>query len=229
MGELPNSDQRVDPARTLSAAAATWFVAGGALLFFVQPLSYWLTGLLMWPVGAMFWIIGLAIFGFSAVCTWRWRGASRRRAVWALLAVPGFFAITAVVGSYVARAGDSLAFRVYFALHQSEFRRIAQTVARGELRAPDSASHRHVVRDGVHFDVDTGPPMRIAFPRPGGLLDNWEGVVYDPTDAVRVAQGWSFSSGKQEFTAPAAVRTLFGGDIVACELVTEHFYRCWFT
>ena len=229
MDELLGGDLPMVAARTLSTAAATWFAVGGALLFFVQPLTYWLSLFLMLPVGAMFSIVGLTIFGFSAVCARRRCGASRRRAVWALLAVPGFIVITAVFGSYVARAGDIAAFRFFFALHQSEYHRIAQTVARGELRAPDSASHGHVVRDGVNFDVDTGPPMRIAFPRPGGLLDNWEGVVYDPTDAVRVAQGWSFASGKQEFTAPAAVRTLFGGDIIACELVTEHFYRCWFT
>ena len=213
----------------MSTAAATWFAAGGALLFFVQPLTYSLTGILMFPVEAIFFVIGLVIFGISAICAWRWRDASRRRAIWALLAVPSFVAITVIFGWPVARAGDSLMFRFYFARHDSEYRRIAQKVARGELRAPDSASHGHVVRDGVDFDVDTGPPMRIAFPRPGGLLDNWEGVVYDPTDVVRAAQGWSFSGNKQDFTAPAAVRTLFGGDMVACELVTEHFYRCWFT
>ena len=43
---------------------------------------------------------------------------------------------------------------------------------------------------GVQFQVDAGPPRRVAFLQPGSILDNWEGVVYDPSGRVATATGW---------------------------------------
>jgi hypothetical protein len=81
----------------------------------------------------------------------------------------------------------------------------------------------------VEYKLDLGPPIRVGFPQPGGLLDNWEGVVYDPTGEVEKARGWVYESGRQEFTAPENVVRLFGGDIVSCVHIEGNFYRCWFT
>jgi hypothetical protein len=74
--------------------------------------------------------------------------------------------------------------------------------------------------------VDAGPPLRVAFPQPGGLLDNWNGIVYDPTAKVETAQGLSADG---RFSASPKVRALFGGDIVKCSHIAGAFYRCSFT
>jgi hypothetical protein len=75
---------------------------------------------------------------------------------------------------------------------------------------------------GTDYLVDRrGDAIRIAFVTSPGVVDNWGGIVYDPTDAVASARGHD--------TAPAAVRELFGGDIVSCRRLTGHYYSCGFT
>ena len=71
------------------------------------------------------------------------------------------------------------------------------------------------------YEVDPGPPIRIAFPQPGGILDNWEAVIYDPTGKVLQAQGLE--------ATPPEISALFGGTLVQCEPIQESYYRCWFT
>jgi hypothetical protein len=78
--------------------------------------------------------------------------------------------------------------------------------------------------DEIRYIVEKGPPVRVAFPK-NGIIDNWWGVIYDPSDAVAQATGWNFETGRQEFTAPPKIRTLFGGDLVSC----CRLYSCTFT
>jgi hypothetical protein len=82
--------------------------------------------------------------------------------------------------------------------------------------------------DEVRYYVDQGPPVRVAFPK-DGIIDNWWGVIYDPSDAVAQAKGWNFDTGEQVFTAPPEIRTLFGGDLVSCWRLYRHYYSCSFT
>lgn len=97
------------------------------------------------------------------------------------------------------------------------------------IRDLDVESESFVMKDEISFRIDNGPPLRIAFVQPGGLLDNWEGVVFDPTGEVLKAQGWVENSGRQAFSAPDHIVRLFGGDIVSCKPIQGHYYRCWFT
>jgi len=76
------------------------------------------------------------------------------------------------------------------------------------------------------YIVDVGPPVRVAFQTNPGLLDNWAGIVFDPTGKVMSAHGWD-TAGK--FYAPDAVTKLFDGDIVECEPLVVHYYYCSFT
>ena len=94
---------------------------------------------------------------------------------------------------------------------------VGRVMATGNARGGEAS--------GVQFEVDAGPPLRVAFPQPGGIIDNWEGVVWDPTDVVRSATGWRDGT----YTASPVAKALFGGDLVACRHVIDHFYRCWFT
>lgn len=79
---------------------------------------------------------------------------------------------------------------------------------------------------GTDYVLAHGSPRRVAFPMPGGFLDNWDAIVVDPTDRVAAATGLTREG---DFTAPSDVKSLFGGDLVACTHMTGHFYRCSFT
>lgn len=68
--------------------------------------------------------------------------------------------------------------------------------------------------------VDDRQPFRVAF-QFNGLLDNWRGIVYDPTELVEEADG----SGPLRYP----VKRLFGGDLVECLALEDSFYYCTFT
>ena len=78
----------------------------------------------------------------------------------------------------------------------------------------------------VTYSVDIGPPVRVAF-NPAGMLDNWSGIIYDPTGEVMLAKGFDPKSGR--FFAPDRVTKLFNGDLVSCRHLWGSYYDCSFT
>lgn len=95
-------------------------------------------------------------------------------------------------------------------------------------RDPQAFAQDHVIyRDGFISSIaDAGPPVRMAFVTNGGFLDNWSGIVFDPTGRVRLARGWDAAG---TFYAPREVTELFGGDIVECDHLVAAYYYCSFT
>lgn len=80
--------------------------------------------------------------------------------------------------------------------------------------------------EGVTFSVDLGPPIRVAF-NPAGMLDNWSGIIYDPTGDVMQARGFDPVTG--EFAAPEKITKLFSGDLYSCRHLWGRYYDCSFT
>jgi hypothetical protein len=79
------------------------------------------------------------------------------------------------------------------------------------------------------YIVDGGPPVRVAFPLPGGILDNWCGVVYDPTGLVLKARRFKPDLSDLHDPGMADVSSLFGGDLCYCEPLGGDWYFCCFT
>lgn len=77
--------------------------------------------------------------------------------------------------------------------------------------------------------IDPGAPIRVAFRQPGGILDNWVAIVYDPTGEVLKAR--EFKADWSNWNAPALqeVKALFGGDLRWAESLGGNWYRCSFT
>lgn len=80
--------------------------------------------------------------------------------------------------------------------------------------------------NGITYSVDLGPPARVAF-NPAGMLDNWSGIIYDPTGDVMLADGFDTQTGK--FIAPDRITKLFEGDLVSCRHLWDSYYDCSFT
>ena len=77
--------------------------------------------------------------------------------------------------------------------------------------------------------VDSGPPLRVAFSW-GGILDNWRGVVHDPTGEVMKAnildtKTWS----NRDDPDYASVAGFFGGTLIRAQHLEGDWYLCWFT
>ncbi len=82
---------------------------------------------------------------------------------------------------------------------------------------------------GLHYFVEPGPPLRLAFPWPGGVIDNWCGAVYDPSKVVLQANKFTGDWDKWHDQVPIEVIRLFGGDMMYCAELEPPFYRCCFT
>jgi hypothetical protein len=195
-------------------AVAAWAATGVAL-----ALGDRLLWELLWIAGSglvtLYQVVGL---GLLALILWRvW--ADRSRVAFGLLG--GFLVVVFLVFSQAGRLsgwGDDLLFHIRFTRGLPYYERVIAALSTPSGASPAAGSPR--------FVVDSGPPIRVAFRLPGGMLDNWEGVIYDPSGAVAAARGWG---PRNTFTAPTDVRLLFGGDLVTCEVVRRPYYRCWFT
>jgi len=79
------------------------------------------------------------------------------------------------------------------------------------------------VCDGISYQSEAGPELRIAFGW-GGLIDNWYGVVYDPTGLV--IRSNEFLSDWPNWQAPdlAQVKGLFGGDLRRAQHLGGHWF-----
>jgi hypothetical protein len=86
--------------------------------------------------------------------------------------------------------------------------------------------HRAV--GGGHI-VENGPPLRVAFPSPGGMLDNWCGVVFDPSALVMRANDFRGDFSNWDDPKLAHVKKLFGGDLRSCRHLDGAYYYCCFT
>lgn len=196
-----------------------WVAVGPLLAFADRPLwdRLWIMTLGIWVLYAA---LGLALF---VRLLWRARGQSWRGAeIVPALAVPVFSIALWFLFPHLAGAGDRFQFHRRFDALRPQYERIV-----GELSRTQPPPKRGEL-EGISFTTDAGPPLRVAFLQPGGMIDNWEGLIYDPTGAVGTATGWR-AGVPGEFSASPEVIKLFGGDLVGCRHIIGPFYRCWFT
>lgn len=208
------------PTRAMSALAGGWGLGSATLLFFDQWLRerLWIFSL---AVVALWLLVGLCLLVLFATRSIRGGSRDARRAA-ALLILAG-------VGSWVG--GERLqgwgARWLQHTRFESRLPAYEATVAALQRRPLPGGWHRNGPAGG--FAVDSGPPLRVAFPWPGGIVDNWQGVVHDPTG--RVLQAQRFRRDWSNFADPALqpVKRLFGGDMYHCEHLRGPWYFCRFT
>jgi hypothetical protein len=220
----PSLDAREDtivpPSRGwfVPAIIAAWTIVGVLMSFADRPLRD-----ALWIVMDLVWLL-YALAGIGILVALIWRIGRRREALRRALSPVALVVLGAglfLTAPTIAEAGDAFWFQRHFDALEPTYRSIAERVSAGtHLSASDTA--------GIRLVLDAGPPLRVAFKQPGGIIDNWEGVVYDPTGAVGAATGWR-DGVPGNYSAPVRVRALFGGDLVACRHVRASFYRCWFT
>jgi hypothetical protein len=70
------------------------------------------------------------------------------------------------------------------ATHYSSYLRIINLAEKNRLPPPGKTGFQ-TFYDGTDFQAERYYPNRIAFPFPGGFLNNWQGILYDPTGIGR--------------------------------------------
>ena len=194
-----------------------WFAAGMALLVaFVLIENPFVAMMLQTPAALLY--LGIAVV--LLVRYVRIAIKERNKNSWmAAASIPGLIVVLMLIAPLITR----LVVYAEFAVMLPTYDRIVDAVTKVPLSRESSSSDA-----AIRYLVDNGPPVRVAFPKEG-IIDNWWGVIYDPSDAVAQAKGWNFDTGKQVFTASPEVRTLFGGDLVSCWRIYRHYFACSFT
>lgn len=160
---------------------------------------------------------GLAIL---AVASWRARHPDQRhKHLLIMLAV----VLGWLVFVPISTIGNSITTKARFSLQRATY---DQVVARESATTPKPGFRES---SGLRYVVDVGPPTRIAFIWPGGIIDNWCGAIYDPTGVVMRSSDFNGDWSSWYDQVPSEVIRLFGGDLVHCEELDAPYYHCCFT
>jgi hypothetical protein len=135
-----------------------------------------------------------------------------------LLVAPVLVVAVAIVG-WASPLGTTFGAHCKFWRGKAYYQSVVAELAAG---ADDSAFEHPI-------NIDPGPPRRVAFSW-GGILDNWRGIVYDPTGEVMKAnildtQSWSNRNDPDY----ASVAGLFGGTLIRARHLEGNWYLCWFS
>lgn len=202
-----------------SAMVGTVFVLGftwawsKAIGFVLLMIVFPMVAVALLLTGIVFTIQGIKL-------AFAWPMSPRKR-VMASLAVPAMFALGLAVAWHARVGGIVAGTAARLAVNQGQYLAIVET-ERQQARRRTSGFQEAA---GVTYVVDHGPPLRVAF-NPEGMLDNWSGIIFDPTHEVMRADGFDRSG---RFRAPERITKLFGGDLVSCRHLWGDFFHCGFT
>ena len=208
------------------AQAAKFF--GGVLCvpFIVGLIGEWNDGLgfILFLFGAP--VLAIAFIGGGLIFVARGATLSDVEPAWhrvaAALAAPAMILAVLILVWPSLDAGRHFGSLSRLIVNRSKYEAI---IARSQSSKPDETG-AYLEQQGITYIVDAGPPVRVAF-NPAGFLDNWSGIVFDPSGEVMQADGFDPGTGK--FRATDGVTKLFGGDLVACRHLLWEYYSCAFT
>ena len=93
-------------------------------------------------------------------------------------------------------------------------------------KMPDEGRHRE-----INYKSETDPVFRVSFSW-GGIIDNWCGIVYDPSGKImrcNESDPRFPDQGPKDDEELNKIRIIFGGVLYKAEKLSDHWYLCWFT
>lgn len=196
------------------AIAAAPFLAG-----FVSTFSFGLTLFLLilgFPALALTLVIGTVVWLIDGIKRAR-QTSERGEQLIAVAASPVLCALTVFLAWPMLAFGSWLGDFAQLGINWNRYQGIVEDLRAGREAEPSEQGE-------VVYYVDEGPPLRVAF-NPQGILDNWSGIVFDPTGEVMKADGFDASG---TFRAPQQITKLFGGDLLYCRHLLGDYYSCSF-
>ena len=113
-------------------------------------------------------------------------------------------------------------------IHFKFYRNLGRYQAVVEQMGEQASATKMERASSPDFKIDEGPPTRVAFSW-YGFIDNWVGVVYDPSGEVeRVNQLKKDGSNRGDLEL-GGIQKLFGGDLRRARKLKKHWYYCSFT
>lgn len=197
----------------MGRVVAAWVLLGVALALSSRVAEEYLW--IMSTVPVLAW--GVAGLVIVALLLWQACDQERRAAAIRHGAV---MAGTVALFVPLADVGSWLTERLRFLHERPHYERL---VAKANAHPPTGPYNTDA---GLDYVVDSGPPVRVAFPWPGGIIDNWCGVVHD--SSAEVLKVNELQVGSVAWRA-SAVTGLFRGDMTSCHAIEPPYYLCCFT
>jgi hypothetical protein len=185
-----------------------WVDIEGGIFIFIMGVEY------------LFWGLSLMILILTVAEIWRQTKIQRfpRNGVAVIVFV-------IVIGLILYYLGPQYGFLARFYLFKPGYE---ETAKRLSQNYPSDYPDTWYYDDLSFAIVDKGPPIRVAIPLPGGLLDNFQAIVYDPSGEVGQLRQFKLNPhwDDPEFNY---LRNLFGGEMFYCAPIEKHWFYCWFT
>lgn len=197
--------------RVLLIGTIVWVIATMLLLVFFPDLASVLWILML---GVQFAFLAFAIILLIGALV-RIRRSPRVAAICTL--------IIAGVLVFAFTGGRGWGERTRFALVRPSYERRLQEILQSFERGTPMESRY------AEYEIEPGPPVRVAFMWQAGVTDNWVGLVYDPTGIVMKANQFKRDWSNWNDPALEPVKRLFGGDIVKTRHLKDNWYLCIFT
>jgi hypothetical protein len=195
----------------MSRAVIAW-----ALIGLVLALSFRLAVDHLWVLAVLpIFLWAAAGVGLLLALTWR---AFRRTPRAVPVRLGGVILATGILFVPAMSLGGVLTEKIRFAVYRPYYDEVVATV---EGRSPDGFA---MLRGHIYL-VDDGPPVRVAFMWPGGVIDNWCGVVHDPSAEVLKVNDLT----DEDAWRRSPITHLFQGDMISCHVLDAPYYLCCFT
>jgi hypothetical protein len=201
-----------------------YFIVGTALLSAFLASAFWwggilgsFVGLLTLPVLALLAIV-VAVWAIADV--WRTRNQTTRALSIAGVTILGICLSPVLFILVFHGVEDTFTWGMLAAKYPSYVQVIDLATHRG-LPAPGKTAWQGAA-DGTEFEAERVPPYRIAFPLPGGFLNSWQGILYDPS-------GFGLRThAKQPDGTPGDLLDTWS-TVEACSHMVGRFYVCDFS
>jgi hypothetical protein len=171
-----------------------------------------------WLIVPAWLLLGAGMF--VATCVFAWQAGRSWQSPLLALSVPGALGLLYVLD----RPIHAQQIRSYFSARRPVYEEVVRQLGDGSLPRSNGSTER------IHYFVDDGSELRVAFPWPGGLADNWFGAIYDPTGDVMRSNQFKSDWSNWKDAELANVKGRFGGDMTGCtRLKAPSWFLCSFT
>ena len=179
-------------------------------------ISLWI---LVWAIDAI--IIGLGLISVIQLIIILRKKRNRFAAILlcALLAIGGI--------SYGTDLIKDLGLRLRFHRLKPAYSEIVEKIK--SETGPQKGNHL-----GISYKSETDPVFRVSFSW-GGIIDNWYGIIYDPSGKIMRVNESDPRFQSQDPSTPKVdeelgkIKMIFGGVLYKAEKLSNHWYLCWFT
>jgi hypothetical protein len=133
--------------------------------------------------------------------------------------------VIALTAAFVLTKGPQIGEQVRFRLVSGNYEKQLAAIlrARAEARPIEKKEFPDLA------EIEEGPVPRVAFYWQRGMIDNWVGLIYDPTGEVMKANAFKADWSNWEAPELQKVKRLFGGSLFSARHLTGHWYLCSFT